>query len=354
MRAVWILGFLLPALAQQKPVEPQEEVPVFRTGRSLALVAFHVVQHNRYAMDIRQGDVELLEDGQPRKIALFEGGATKRQVPVEMALVFDISGSVMQEGLLDPLVYKSTMLDGLGGARLAVYGFDASLERFCRPTREFDELKDCLDRVMGYRSGSQPRPEVIGLQLPAKRKSDSRGGTWLYESVLAAAKDMAAGAGNATRLMLVFSDGFPSTTTGPEDILPGLNELGIAVYPVALGHQRLVERGKAIRESGYNGSAVLSEAARNGLQRIQAQELQIMEFTSLGESTGARSFDPPAINLLMLQNILGFMVGQVQCEYVVGFSPDGSSGPPTMHRLEVRLRSKDLGKLLGGARTVIH
>jgi hypothetical protein len=69
LRAVWILGFLLPALAQQKPVEPQEEVPVFRTGSSLALVAFHVVQHNRYAMDIRLGDIELLEDGRPRRIS---------------------------------------------------------------------------------------------------------------------------------------------------------------------------------------------------------------------------------------------------------------------------------------------
>ena len=327
---------------------------MFRTGSSLALVAFHVVQHNRYAMDIRPGDIELLEDGQPRKITLFEGGATKRQVPVEMAMVFDISGSVMQAGLLDPLVYKSTMLDGLGGAKLAVYGFDASLERFCRPTREFNELKDCLDRVMNYHSGSKPRPEVIGLQLPAKRKSDSRGGTWLYESVLAAAKDMAAGGGNATRLMLVFSDGFPSTTTGPEDIRPELNELGIAVYPVALGHQGLVERSKAIRDSGYNGTAVLSEEARNNLRRIQAQELQIMEFTSLGELTGARSFDPPVINLLMLQNILGFMVGQVECEYVVGFSPDSSSSPPMKHRLEVRLHSKEIGKLFGGTRTIVH
>jgi hypothetical protein len=271
-----------------------------------------------------------------------------------MALVFDISGSVMQEGLLDPLVYTSTMLDGLGDAKLAVYGFDASLERFCRPAREFNELKDCLDRVMNYHCGSKPRPEVIGLQHPAKRKSDSRGGTWLYEFVLAAAKDMAAVAGDATRLTLVFSEGSPSTTTRPEDIRPGLNELGIAACPVALGHQRLVERSKAIQDSGYNGSAVLSEVARNRLRRIQVQELQIMEFTSLGELTGARSFDPPVINLIMLQNILGFVVGQVQCEYVVGFSPDGRSGPPMKHRLEVRLRAKDLSKLLGGTRTVVH
>lgn len=89
------------AAAQTAPPAPPPDL-IFRTDTNLAMVKFHVVQKSQYAEDIRVDDIQLLEDGQPQKIALFEGpGGTKRTVPVEVVLLFDVSLSVMYDNLLD-------------------------------------------------------------------------------------------------------------------------------------------------------------------------------------------------------------------------------------------------------------
>src|SRR5690349_21828814 len=88
----------LPLTAQPPSAEPEA---TFRTETRLALVRFHAVQKNRYIDNLAPADIQLLEDGKPQKIAVFEGPATAaRTVPVEVILLFDVSMSVMNEGLL--------------------------------------------------------------------------------------------------------------------------------------------------------------------------------------------------------------------------------------------------------------
>src|SRR5204862_16598 len=102
----------------------------------------------------------------------------------------------------------------------------------------------------------------------------------------------------------------------------------------------------------YNKQGVMSDGARDRLARVEAQEREIQEFARLGELTGGRSFDPPMINLTMMQTILSAMVAQVRCEYVVGYTPEPGTAEPAKHKLEVKLRGKDLGKVLGGVRVI--
>jgi len=342
LRAAALFAVALPLAAQE---------PVFRTETTLATVPFHVVQRHNYVVDLRADDIVLLEDGAPQQITFFEGGLrARRTLPVEMILLFDTSGSVVDEGLLDPLVFKSTLLDNLDNVRIAIYGFGAGLQRYCRPTRDTAEMAAACERVRNPKA--QPRPETIRLELPPKRKADPRGGTWLYEAVRGCARDVARG-DNATRMMLVFSDGFPTTDTRPEEGAAIPRELGIAVYPVVLGHGRLTEQFRHVQETGYNKQGVLSDGARDRLARLEDQQRQIEAFASLGELTGGRSFDPPLITLDMVRRMLGFMVGQVRCEYIAGFTPQ-ASGESRKHKLEVRLRNKEMGKVLGGSRVVVH
>jgi VWFA-related protein len=344
-------GFLLILLAW--PLDAQD--PVFRTETNLVLVRFHVVRKKFYVDDLKPEDIILLEDGKPRRITFLEGGRTRaRTVPVEMILLFDTSGSVVDEGLLNPLAFKTALLDRLPNVTLGVYGFNSNLQRFCRPTRDPAELESVFRRVIDFRAGAKPRPDIIKLQLPPKRHSDPNSGSWLYEAAAGCARDAAARPGNATRMILMFSDGFPTTDTRVEEGAAVARELGIPVYPVVLGHQRLAERAKQIQESGYNKQGVMSDGARDRLARVEAQEREIQEFARLGELTGGRSFDPPMINMMMMQTILGAMVAQVRCEYVVGFTPERGAGEVEKHRLEVKLRSKELGKVLGGVRVVAH
>jgi VWFA-related protein len=311
-----------------------QQAPVFRTETTLALVRFHVVRKHTYVDDLKPEDVILLEDGLPRKVKVFEGGRlAPRTIPIEMTLLFDNSGSVTEAGLLDPLAYQTSLLDNLENVRLAVYTFTSTLRRQCRPTRDPAELAAALGRVLDSRSG--PQVESIPLQLPPGRKGGE--GTWLFEAIMATAKEAAAEPGQATRMLVVFSDGFPTTNTPPEDAAAVLSELGIPLYPVVLGHANI---------------AALKAGGRLGWP--QMAELFMADFARLAELTGGRSFDPPVIDVAVVRQILAAMAGQVLCEYVVGFQPEQSSGAPRPHRLQVKLRSKDLGTLQGGFRTVTH
>lgn len=326
-----------------------QETPVFRTETSLALVRFHAIRSGRYVNNLKPGDLLLLEDGRPRPFALFEGGrAGRRTVPVDISLLFDISGSVTDNGLLDASVFKTGLLDGLPNVRVAIYGFNAKLRRYCPPSRDFDALRNAFDRLGERRAAAAVN---VPIELPPRRKADERGGTWIYESVIGAARDTAAQSGNATRMIVVFSDGFGSTSAVPEDAALLCEELGIAVYPVVLGHWKLGERIRAQNEREANRRPGSQPSA--AADRLDAQESEVQQFASLGRLTGGGAFDPPAIGSGVLRQIVAGLAARVQTEYVVGFTPE-TGGAPRKHKVEVRLRDKSMGQIVGGKRSVIH
>jgi VWFA-related protein len=342
MSTIGLLCLALPLFARQgaagaPPQRPEQPAPAFRAEAALALVRFHVVRKHSYVDDLKPEDVILLEDGSPRKVTVFEGGrSAPRTIPIEMILLFDTSGSVTSAGLLNPLAYQATLLDNLESVRLAVYAFNSTLIRHCGPTRDPAELAAALQRVRDSRSGAaDPKVKSIPLKLPSGRKGGPA--TWLFEAIMAAAKDSAAELGQATRMMVVFSDGFPTTNTRPEEAVAVLSELGIPAYPVVLGHADIAAR-KAGQQLGWP----------------QMAEMFMADFARLAELTGGRSFDPPVIDVAVVRQILAAMAAQVLYEYVVGFQPGESPAAPQTHRLQVKLRSKDLGTLEGGFRTVTH
>jgi hypothetical protein len=323
---------LLPVLAAQEPI--------FRAGTTLATVGFHVIRGKDYVIDLKPEDVFLMEDGELRPIVLFEGGASKvRTTTVDIALLFDTSGSVVEEGLLDTELWKSTLIDSLPGASLAVYGFDAKLSRFCLPTRDTQLLTSAFNSLLKTnRHRPMLRPIDIPISLPPKRKSN-QGGTWIYESVIGAVGDMVKWQDKSTRLIIIFSDGFNTTTSIPEDAANVAREAGIGVYPVALGHWKLVAK---------------IEQAQQQVNANPSRPIEIVNFASMGELTGGRSFDPVMMSSDSMRRILNGMVGLVLSEYTVGFAPDPPGETPAKHKITVKLASKGTGKLTGGTRTIVH
>lgn len=346
----------LASLLAAPPVAPAGTA-VFPTETTLVLAPFHVVKKQRYVDDVTRDDVVLLEDGVPRSFTFFEGGrvSRRRTVPVEMGLLFDTSRSTSGHGLLQPLTYQSSLLEGLEDVQLSIYGFDSHLRRHCRPTRDFDLLTASLESVQGRPRG--PNPDRVDFSQAGKHEPETGSESRLYESILAMARDMAAGPSYATRMILVFSDG--STTSGmtAKDVARPLRELGIPVYPVILGQKELLARVADSDRRALNRCGrlqPLSESARSLLDGTGEEDWLMRDFASLGEMTGGRSFSPPTVSLSIARAILESMVGAIRCEFIAGFVPDVPGGRPTKHRLEVKLRSGSIGKVTRGTRTLAY
>lgn len=348
------MGAVCGLLMAQQTARPQAEphdLPVFRTETSLALVRFHVVNKKQYVVDLKPDQIELLENGRPQKVALFEGGLTKsRTVPVEIILVFDTSGSVLHEGLLDPVTFKKDLLDSIPGAVLSVYRFETRMRRLAQRTRDLETIEKAfgaLDKQVSFGT-------VLKLEQHASPKDRKRGigGSPIYEAVMEAVRDSSMGPADTTRLLLIFSDGFATSGTKPEAAGKMAQELGIAVYPVVLGHQRIVERIQRGIQQQVGDSRAGPREPSSDMRRAEEQQREIAEFASLGELTGGVPFAPRMFSQDTLRNILRFMVGQVRNEYVAGYYPVPPEGTKKTYKLSVRLKSKEYGKLLGGTRTV--
>jgi VWFA-related protein len=347
-----------------------QEPPSFRAETSLALVRFHVVHDNTYVLNLKPEDIQLLEDGKPRKFSVFEGGrAGSKKMPVNLVLLFDISGSVVNAGLLNPLVFKTSILDGLGNARIAVYAFSDDLRRYCRPTRHLAVLEAAFHALDKRETG-----ELIALKLPPKR-TVRRPGTWIYAAVMATAQefapkpdvhstvsydpatassDSAAAPDLATTMVLTFSDGLDTTSAIPEDASGLCQELGIPVYPAVLGYRNLLDQIKLAKEAGGDRPGNTDPRPGMRLMNLEAQKADVQRFTRLGPLTGGRAFDLPQIGLGVMQQILDFIAGQIRHQYLVGFVPEVSASAPRSHKLEVQLVDKTIGKISDGTRTLVH
>jgi hypothetical protein len=103
-----------------------------------------------------------------------------------------------------------------------------------------------------------------------------------------------------------------------------------------------------------DGAGQLSQNARTRLYRLEDREREVKELASLGPLTGGRPFDPPNLAADTVRAILAMLTETVASEYVVGFAPPSATGTPRAHNLEVKLRSKETGAVMGGKRAIVY
>ena len=345
----FIVGLLLatvPLLAQSPEPGPLGEVEetglIITAESSLVVVPLHVYKKKTSVGGLGLEAFELLEDGEVREIAFVEGppGAGQdpssgRSVPVEIILLIDISHSVMRRGLLDVHTIRKGILEQVSDhVSISVYGFAGKLTRFTGPTNNAARLEHALELAHAAEHGQ----------------------TRIYESIVQTARDAFEGGANATRMMVVFSDGFSTSDFESEWAHRAANHFGIPVYPVVLGHQQIVERSRR------RNAAIARRAARGrpsyrpsspGQSRTYDQELRQKEFADLGALTGGRSYDLKNQNSAAVRSILESLATLAQTEYVVGYYPSRSGDKPTPRQVEVRLKDKSIGKLYGGRRVIV-
>lgn len=315
----------------------QEPDPVFKSDTKLALVPFHVTSKDHFVTTVKKEDIELFEDGKPRELTYFENGMTsKLTTPLELLLVFDRSGSVVSKGMLDPLVFQDDLLKGLPNVEISVYSFNQTLRKQAGPTRDPELLRTAFESVAAKGGGI-----AIPIELPKGRR-ENKGGTWLYESIIGAAKDSMQQERAATRIMLVFSDGLGTTTAVAEDASKLCVELGIPVYPVLLGPIPKLSAG------------VTAKGKPKPPSKSDERVLQVQDYMRLGELTGGKPMHQDLLTLDVTRQIVKYLAVVAVTEYVVGFTPDFNETTAKKHKLQVKLKNKELGKLEGGTRAIVH
>lgn len=345
------------ALAVAQAPEGEDEGPglIITAESNLVVVPLHVYHRKSSVNGLGPEAFELLEDGVTQNIAFVEGppaegeSAEERTVPTEIIFLIDFSYSVMTPGLLDFNTIRSAMLKGLRkDVQISVYGFANNLKRFTGPTRDLAKLQKALDQSFASEAG----------------------GSRVYEAIMQTARDAANRGGNVSRMMVVFSDGLSTTNLDPALVARSANAFGIPLYPVVLGHDRIIKRAQ-----GQAGSATLERHPNPAndrpsdveffprpqptrqLQRssnARAQETLQRVFADLGEKTGGRSYDLEVINNTVIRQILVSLSTLAQTEYVVGYYPRAVDEELAAHQVEVRLRSEETGQLFGGRRLVVH
>jgi len=191
------------------------------------------------------------------------------------------------------------------------------------------------------------------------------------------------GGGNASRMLVVFSDGLSTTQLDPQWVARTANLLGVPIYPVVLGHktagnsqgrknmnsqsQLSVSRNGQMRSKTQedfinprrkggtaSGRATTGNAGNQGSARAKDREMRQMKFAELGPQTGGRSFDLKIPSGMAIRSILTSISTLAQSEYIVGYYPSSLGEEPTERKIEVRLNSTRVGKLYGGRRSIVH
>ncbi len=146
------------ALAFVSLVCAQEDPPSFRSDSQLVLTGFHVTAARQYVTGLhapaRLRTARLMASR--GEITVFESGG-QRSTPVEIVLLFDTSGSVTGNDLLDEKLFRENLLAGLPGVTLSVYRFGGGA---LRQQRGADDFRDGRSRASAQRVSGRGEEDV--------------------------------------------------------------------------------------------------------------------------------------------------------------------------------------------------
>ncbi len=282
-----------------------QEAPRFRVQSELVLLRFHVLKNDRDIENLDVSEIEIREDGQLRSVAVFEGFQQRQQrtIPVHLALVLDVSGSVTPYLPLTSSLMQETLIQGLESkAVISLYAFAGETRRLSGPTRDTALLQAGLQEANGI---------------------DKRG-SMVFGSLLQVCQDLGTGT-DQRKVVVIFSDGLDTGTANrrqrasQEQALKAARAENVVIYPVCLTE----------------------------VFRSSSDELQAFSFAQLGEQTGGRSFAPLVLNSETLQAILQTIVWEQNMEYVAGYYTQPLP-KPGKRNVKVVLKNRSRGQVRGG------
>jgi Ca-activated chloride channel homolog len=276
---------------QQQPQQPETgDGGVFVFRKEVDEVLLHAIvvddkQHMITTLD--RNAFTVFEDGKPQKVTSFR----HEDIPVAMGIVIDNSGSMREK-------------------RVKVNQAALNLVRASNPQDEVFVVNFSDEFYL-----DQPFTSDIKKLKEALEKIDARGGTALYDAVVASAEELKKTARLDRKVLLVVTDGEDNASRESlEQAVRRLQE----------------ENGPTVYSIGVLGE----EKQRRARRALQ----------TMSERTGGISFLPKTLD--EVDEISKTVAHDIRNQYTIGYKPTNPRGNGGYRTIHVDAKAKGFGKLL--------
>ncbi len=256
-----------------------------------------VLDGNRLVQDLKKENFKVSEDGVPQSIISFQ----HTDLPVSIALVIDNSGSMYKKR---PSVNKAALdLVQASNPQDEAFVVNFSDEAFIDQdfTSDLNKLRDGLSHI------------------------DSRGGTALYDAVVASADKLVADAKRPKQVLVLITDGEDNASTlNLEQTIRRVQELsGPVIYSIGLLF-------------GDESSRAEVRHARRALEMLSAE-------------TGGIAYFPKSME--QVDEITAEVARDIRSQYTIGYRSTKPTTEPGFRRVEVTAEGKGGNKYTVRTRT---
>ena len=286
-----------PETAAGAPLRKEGEGYVLRTDVEEVVLNATVLEGNRIVQDLKKDNFQVFEDGVKQNIISFQ----YTDLPVSIALVVDNSGSMSKKR---PAVNKSTLdLIAASNPQDEAFVVNFSDEAYIDQdfTSDVNKLRDGLSHI------------------------ESRGGTALYDAVVASADKLVADAKRPKQVLILITDGVDNASTLTlEQTIRRVQQLsGPVIYSIGLLFGDDMGRAEV-------------RHARRALEMLSTE-------------TGGIAYFPRSME--QVDQIAAEVARDIRSQYTIGYHSTKPSTEPGFRRVLLTAEASGKGKLNVRTRT---
>ncbi len=286
-----------PAIPSGEAVKKEGGGYILHTDVEEVVLNATVLDGNKLVQDLKKNNFTVFEDGVKQNIISFQ----HTDLPVSIALVVDNSGSMSKKR---PAVNKSALdLIAASNPQDEAFVVNFSDEAFIDQefTSNINKLRDGLSHI------------------------ESRGGTALYDAVVASADKLAADAKRPKQVLVLITDGEDNASTlNLEQTIRRVQQLsGPVIYSIGLLF-------------GDEMSHAEVRHARRALEMLSTE-------------TGGIAFFPKSLE--QVDEIAAEVARDIRSQYTLGYHSTKPTTEPGFRRVQVTAEEKGSGKLNVRTRT---
>jgi VWFA-related protein len=286
-----------PPGAAVAPLRREGEGYVLHTDVEEVVLNCTVLEGNRLVPDLKKDNFEVFEDGVKQSLISFQ----HTDLPVSIALVVDNSGSMARKR---PSVNKSA-LDLIAASNPQDEAFVVNFSDEAFIDQEFTSDVNKLREGMGH--------------------IESRGGTALYDAVVASADELVADAKRPKQVLVLITDGEDNAST--QDLEQTIRRVQALSGPVI-----------------YSIGLLFGDEMTHSEVRHARRALEM-----LSSETGGMAFFPK--NIEQIDQIAAEVARDIRNQYTLGYHSTKPTTEPGFRRVQVNAADKAHGKLTVRTRT---